>query len=113
MQRLSDYILERKYNHILERYANDGLKALEEFTPKDTGKTSQSWSYSIKHENGRFGIYWSNSNIQNGLPIALIIQYGHGTGTGGYVSGVDYINPALKPIFDNLMGDIWKEVTSQ
>lgn len=99
------------YIRILERYGEEGVRALSNATPKDTGLTASSWSYTIKKTNGSYSLSWTNSNIQNGVPIAILIQYGHGTRNGGYVQGIDYINPALKPIFDKMSADIWREVT--
>lgn len=96
----------------LDKYGKLGVQALREATPKDTGKTADSWDYEIRHKNGRSSIVWTNSNIQNGVPIAVIIQYGHGTGWGKYVKGIDYINPAMKPVFDEIADKIWKEVAT-
>lgn len=96
----------------LERYAKEGVAALSAATPVNTGKTASSWDYEIVRTKGRVSIYWTNSNINKGVPIAVILQYGHGTNNGGYVEGIDYINPALKPIFDKIADQAWKEVTS-
>lgn len=96
----------------LSRYGEKGVKALSQATPVDTGLTAASWSYKIEVTNGRVTIGWNNSNTNNGVPIALIIQYGHATGTGGWVEGRDYINPAIQPIFDDMVKDVWKEVIS-
>lgn len=95
----------------LDRYGRAGVAALSSATPKDSGLTANSWYYEIKHENGSVSISFHNSNIQNGVPIAIILQYGHGTGTGGWVEGRDYINPAIRPIFDEIANNAWKEVT--
>lgn len=95
----------------LDKYGREGVQALREATPKDTGLTSESWSYDIKRTKNRVSITFTNSNIQNGVPIAVILQYGHGTGWGGYVQGRDYINPAIRPIFDKIADSAWKEVT--
>lgn len=95
----------------LDRYGREGVAALESATPKDSGETAQSWSYEIIHRNGSATIAFNNSNIQNGVPIAVIIQYGHGTRNGGWVEGRDYINPAIQPIFDKIANDAWREVT--
>ena len=95
----------------LDKYGREGVQALSEATPKDTGLTSKSWNYEIKRTNDRVSITFTNSNIQNGVPIAIILQYGHGTGWGGYVQGRDYINPAIRPIFDKIADEAWKEVT--
>lgn len=104
---------ERKiYKHILDKYGRKGVAALRAATPVDSGETAKSWSYDIKSFRNSFKIIWKNSHVNDGLPIAVIIQYGHGTGTGGYVEGKDYINPALKHIFDKLADDVWREVTN-
>lgn len=100
-----------KIRDILSRYGERGVNALAKTTPVDTGLTSQSWYYEIEEKNGRYSITFYNSNIQKGIPIAIILQYGHGTGTGGWVQGRDYINPALQPLFDELADAAWKEVT--
>lgn len=96
----------------LRKYGEYGVIALKAATPYDSGKTAESWDYEIQHRGSRSKIIWKNSNINKGVPIAVILQYGHGTGTGGYVQGVDYINPALKPVFQNLADEAWREVTS-
>jgi hypothetical protein len=95
----------------LNKYGQEGVAALASATPKDTGLTADSWYYEIIRSNGSVRIVWKNSNIQNGVPIAVILQYGHGTKNGGYVQGRDYINPAIKPIFDKIAKESWKEVT--
>lgn len=95
----------------LDKYGKEGVAALASGTPVDTGLTASSWSYEIKHQNGRVSITFKNSNIQNGVPIAIILQYGHGTRNGGWVQGRDYINPAIQPIFDKIANDAWREVT--
>lgn len=97
---------------ILDKYGREGVAALSSATPVDSGKTATSWSYKITHDNGSAAITFNNSNINQGVPIAIILQYGHGTGTGGWVEGRDYINPAIQPIFDRIVDDAWKEVTS-
>lgn len=97
----------------LSRYGEVGVKALEAATPYKSGKTSRSWSYEIEKTSTSYAIIWNNSNVVNGTPIAVLIQVGHGTGTGGYVPGRDYINPALRPIFDQIASSVWKEVTSK
>lgn len=96
---------------ILSKYGDKGVAALSAATPVKTGLTAKSWYYKIENKNGSAKISFCNSNIQNGVPIAIILQYGHGTGNGGWVEGVDYINPALKPIFDELANNARKEVT--
>lgn len=95
----------------LDKYGERGVSALMEATPVDTGKTKYSWYYKIVEENGRLSIQFCNSNVADYVPIAIILQYGHGTGTGGWVEGRDYINPALAPIFNSIAEDAWKEIT--
>ena len=95
----------------LDKYGREGVAALSSATPVDTGLTASSWYYKIENKNGTATISFLNSNIQNGVPIAIILQYGHGTRNGGWVTGRDYINPAIQPIFDNLANNAWKEVT--
>ncbi len=99
------------YKQILERYGQQGVDALAAATPVDSGLTASSWGYEISTSGSSFTISWTNSNIVNGVPIAIILQYGHSTGTGGFVQGRDYINPAIQPIFDRIAEDVWKEVT--
>ena len=94
----------------LDKYGRAGVDALSSATPIKTGLTASSWYYEIKNTKGSVTISFHNSNIQNGTPIAIILQYGHGTGTGGWVQGRDYINPAIQPIFDKIAEDAWKEV---
>lgn len=96
---------------VLDKYGRLGVKALAEATPVDTGLTAQSWYYKITHTDSGATLEFWNSNVNNGVPIALILQYGHGTGTGGWVEGVDYINPALTPVFESILNDVWKEIT--
>nr|DAF75079.1 MAG TPA: type I neck protein [Caudoviricetes sp.] len=95
---------------VLDKYGRKGVAALSSATPVDTGLTASSWFYKIGNRNGVAKIEFHNSNIQNGVPIAVILQYGHGTRNGGYVVGRDYINPALQPVFDELAKNAWKEV---
>ena len=94
----------------LDKYGRAGVAALASATPVDSGLTATSWYYEITHKNESVTISFHNSNIQNGVPIAVILQYGHGTGTGGWVEGRDYINPAIQPIFDQIANNAWKEV---
>lgn len=94
----------------LDRYGREGVAALASATPVDSGLTASSWYYQIKRTRESVSIEFCNSNIQNGVPIAIILQYGHGTGTGGWVEGRDYINPAVQPIFDQIAQKAWKEV---
>lgn len=96
---------------LLEKYGRQGVEALAAATPIDSGETANSWYFKITKNKSSAAITFYNSNIQNGVPIAIILQYGHGTGNGGYVQGRDYINPALQPVFDKLTNEAWKEVT--
>ena len=95
---------------LLDKYGREGVAALQAATPKDTGKTSESWYYKIERKNGSVSLTFHNSNQNKDVPIAIILQYGHATRNGGYVEGVDYINPALRPIFDKIAEEAWKEV---
>ena len=95
----------------LDYYGRMGVYALREATPKLTGETAASWGYRILSKSGQVTIEWYNTNVNKGAVIALLIQYGHGTGTGGYVAGYDYINPAARDIFDQISDDVWKKVT--
>ena len=95
----------------LNKYGQEGVNALSSATPVDTGTTANSWYYEINRTKGQVSIEWKNSNIKDGVPIAVIIQYGHGTGTGGYIEGRDYINPAMRPIFEHIANSVCKEVT--
>lgn len=96
---------------ILDKYGRAGVAALSSATPVDSGLTASSWDYKIEHSAGSDKIVFTNSNINKGVMIAIILQYGHGTGTGGWVQGRDYINPAIQPIFEQLVDEAWKEVT--
>ena len=95
----------------LDKYGREGVAALASATPVDTGLTASSWYYEIKRQNGVVALNFCNSNVNNGIPIAIILQYGHGTRNGGWVEGRDYINPAIQPIFDKIADEAWKEVT--
>lgn len=96
---------------ILEKYGREGVAALASATPVDTGETAKSWYFKIEKTNASSTIYFCNSHIHNGVPIAIILQYGHGTRNGGWVEGRDYINPAIQPIFDKIADEAWREVT--
>ena len=99
--------LPQRIRSVLDRYGRQGVAALQMYTPKDSGETANSWKYEIFN----LGIAWSNTNVtSNGTPVAILLQYGHGTKNGGYVQGRDYINPALQPIFDEIADNCWKEV---
>lgn len=97
----------------LDKYGREGVSALSSATPVDTGLTANSWYYEIENSDGSVKINFKNSNVQNGVPIAIILQYGHVTGNGGWVQGRDYINPAIQPIFDKIINEAWKEVTNR
>lgn len=96
---------------ILHKYGERGVAALASATPVATGRTASSWDYTVTQGNGTISLSFNNSNIQNGVPIAIILYYGHGTGTGGWVQGRDYINPVIRPLFDELANEAWREVT--
>ena len=96
---------------VLGKYGSLGVNALSNATPVESGLTAASWFYTIEQRPGYYSIRWHNSHIEKGIPIAVILQYGHGTGTGGYVQGRDYINPAIRPIFDQIVAEAVKEVT--
>lgn len=97
---------------IVQRQAELGVEALAAATPKDTGRTAESWRATVSQNGGGVSITWHNTDIENGFPVAVMLQYGHGTGTGGYVHGRDFINPAIRPIFDKIAEEVWKAVTS-
>jgi hypothetical protein len=96
---------------VLNKYGSLGVNALSNATPVESGLTAASWYYTIVQRTGYYSIRWHNHHIEGGIPIAVIIQYGHGTGTGGYVQGRDYIMPAMRPIFDQIAAEAWREVT--
>ena len=104
-------LLKQDLTTLLHRYGKRGVDALAAATPVDTGKTAASWDYTVTESPGSATITWTNSNVNDGVPIALLIQYGHGTATGGYVRGKDYIKPAIQPVLDELAEALWKEVT--
>ena len=98
-------------SRILNQYGGEGVSALASATPKESGETANSWYYEIEYSKRSATINFLNSHINKGVPIAIILQYGHGTGTGGWVQGRDYINPAIQPIFDKIADNAWREVT--
>lgn len=102
----------KNYRKVLEQYGREGVAALAAATPKDSGKTAASWEYEIVEKSGQISIIWKNTNVNKGVNIAVILQYGHGTRNGGYVQGIDYINPALRPIFEKIADAGWKEVSA-
>lgn len=97
---------------VLESAGRDGVNALAAHTPADSGLAASSWGYSVQSSRSGFKITWTNMNVENGFPVAIMLQYGYGTGTGGYVEGRDYINPAMQPVFDKIVNDIWKAVAN-
>ena len=105
-------IIEHHYTNRMRYYGELGVEELRRATPQDSGETAKSWSYEIVEEKGTTSIYWKNDHYNNGVNIAIILQYGHATRNGAWVEGTDYINPALKPIFDRMAQEAWKEVVS-
>lgn len=112
MEKFFNALLKRDYLNVLERYGQAGVAALAAATPKDSGVTAASWNYEISYNGRETTLAFTNSNISKGVNIAIILQYGHGTRNGGYVAGRDYINPAVRLIFDKIAEDVWREVTS-
>ena len=112
-ERFLNRVKRNKYLNDLDDYAQMGVEALAAATPVDSGITASSWSYIIERDDQYTRISWTNSNVNEGVNIAVILQYGHGTGTGGFVAGQDYINPAMQPIFDTIAEGVWKEVTGK
>jgi len=109
LKRLSKYNYQKK----LEEYAEIGVARLSEATPKDTGKTAESWSYVIETDKERSRIVWVNNNVQNGVNVAILLAYGHATRYGAWVEGIDYINPALAPVFDELADEVFLDLTKR
>lgn len=108
MHRMKD----AKYLSRLDKYGKIGVSELEKATPRRTGLTAASWNYEITKDHNGYNIYWTNSNLaEEGMPVVLLLQYGHGTANGGYVQGIDFINPALKPVFEAIADQAWKEMT--
>lgn len=112
LEKFFDKMLKQDLFSSLHRYAEIGVTALELNTPKDSGVTAGSWGYDVIVESDTVSIQWTNAESAGGVPIVILLQYGHGTGTGGYVAGRDFINPALKAVFDEIARDVWKAVTS-
>lgn len=96
----------------LSRYGEEGVQALSQATPRDDGTTAHSWSYEIVKGRNSYSIVWKNSSMAGKTPVVILLQYGHGTGTGGYVQGKDFINPVMKPIFDRILNEAWREVNN-
>jgi hypothetical protein len=97
---------------LLRAYGQEGVNALAGATPVESGIAQGSWNYEVSASGGKYRIIWTNSDVENGFPVAIMLQYGYGTGTGGYVQGRDYINPAMRPVFDRIADKVWKAVTS-
>ena len=112
-ERFFNHVLNRNYLNVLDEYGRRGVEALRKATPIDSGKTADSWDYEISRDRKSTTISFINTNVNDGVNIAIILQYGHGTGTGGFVKGRDFINPAIQPIFDDLAEQVWKEVTAK
>lgn len=103
-------VISAHYLRKLKKYGERGVEALKNATPKDSGETADAWSYEIEQMPGRTAIYWKNSHVENGVNIAVILQYGHGTRGGGFVEGIDYIRPAMRPVFEKMANEVWREV---
>ena len=111
IERFFNRVLKRDYLNILSDYAQKGVEALREHTPVDSGLLADSWNYEIESANGKTTIWFTNDDIENGENVAILLLYGHGTRNGGYVEGVDYVSPALTPVFQHLADTMWREVT--
>lgn len=112
IERFLDKMQKKEFFQRLNQYGRRGVDALSAATPIDSGKTASSWNYEIHRSKDLVEIVWTNSNVNDGVPIVILLQYGHATGNSGYVQGYDFINPAIRPIFDEIEKDLWKEVTS-
>jgi hypothetical protein len=97
---------------VLQSSGKEGVAALSSATPRDSGRAASSWGFEVSKAGGVYTITWTNSDVENGFPVAIMLQYGHGTGTGGYISGRDFINPAMRPVFDRIADRVWKAVIS-
>ncbi len=111
MEKFLHRMLRREQFNALEKYGLRGVTALQAATPKDSSETANGWYYEVSQKPGVYTISWHNRHLEDGVPVAILLQYGHGTGTGGYVEGRDFINPAMRPIFDDMARDMWKVVT--
>lgn len=103
---------DKNYKPILDKYGSEGVQILSSVTPEDTGHTSNSWSYQVVKTKGGYKINWYNDNVVDGVPIVILLQYGHGTRSGAFVQGRDFINPAMRPLFDRISENLWKEASS-
>ena len=108
LKAMQDFVIDRQLNHL----AQEGMYALAATTPRDSGLTAQSWGYQVRRQGTNVTITWTNDSKNKGFPVAVMLQYGYGTGTGGYVSGRDYINPTMRPVFDRIADGVWREVRS-
>lgn len=107
-----DHVSKLNLDGLLRSYAQEGVTALAAATPIDSGLAENSWGFEVESSKGLHTITWTNSDVENGFPVAIMLQYGHGTGTGGYIQGRDYINPAMAPVFDHIADKVWKAVTA-
>lgn len=105
-----NHALKANYRQILRKYGEKGVQALRDATPRDTGKTADSWNYDIEEKDGKITLFWTNSNENDGVNIAVLLIYGHGLQNGGYVPGNDFVSPAIRPIFEDIANQCWKEV---
>lgn len=112
LERFLDKAEKLDIRSVLEAGGKMGVDALSNATPVDSGLARTSWSYEVQITAAGYSLVWTNDNVENGFPVVIMLQYGHGTGTGGYVRGRDFINPAIKPVFDKIANDIWKAVTT-
>jgi hypothetical protein len=110
-QAFLDHVHSLNIQSILESYGQMGVEALSTATPEETGAAAHSWGYTVSHSRGMYELAWTNSDVENGFPVVVMLQMGHGTGTGGYVQGRDFINPAIRPVFDKIADIVWKAVT--
>lgn len=111
LEKFFNRVTNKSYLNILEKYGEKGVEALRKNTPVDSGKTADSWMFEIRHTRDTTSISFLNTNVNDGVNIALILRYGHGTGTGGFVRGINYIDPAIQPIFEEMAEELWREVT--
>jgi hypothetical protein len=106
-----DHVGQLNIQSILASCGQMGVSALSAATPEETGRAAHSWSFEVSRSGGLYELAWTNSDIENGFPVVIMLQMGHGTGTGGYVQGRDFINPAIQPVFDKIANIVWKAVT--
>ena len=111
VEQFMNRVLKKDYLNILDRYGQEGVRALSQNTPADSGKTADSWEYGIEEGSGMTTLYWTNTNENDGVNIAVLLIYGHGTQNGSYVQGIDFVSPVMAPIFERIAQESWKEVT--